>query len=121
MFIITSAVCASVKLVTCTTHLLFYISAMNCMRTRVHELCSSSHDHYILSSFECMQQSGKMHEEEVAKIGNEYITVNIPSDDPNDWKTLRGDPNLNPYSHLGDLEPANLIKFAFQISSGMVC
>jgi proto-oncogene tyrosine-protein kinase Ret len=74
---------------------------------------------YLRTSRKLRYQSGKMHEEEVAKIGNEYITVNIPSDDPNDWKTLRGDPNLNPYSHLGDLEPANLIKFAFQISSGM--
>lgn len=29
-------------------------------------------------------------------------------------------PTENPYSRLGDLEPANLISFAFQIAAGMV-
>ena len=28
---------------------------------------------------------------------------------------------LNPYSNLGDVEPVNLISFAYQIASGMVC
>ena len=28
---------------------------------------------------------------------------------------------LNPYAALGDLEPVNLISFAYQIASGMVC
>lgn len=27
---------------------------------------------------------------------------------------------LNPYANLGDLEPVNLISFAYQIASGMV-
>ena len=29
-------------------------------------------------------------------------------------------PSENPYSRLGDLEPANLISFAYQIAAGMV-
>jgi len=29
-------------------------------------------------------------------------------------------PAENPYSRLGDLEPANLISFAYQIAAGMV-
>ena len=28
---------------------------------------------------------------------------------------------LNPYANLGEVEPVNLISFAYQIASGMVC